>query len=613
MNVSEVSDFLGSLEPFSQLNRDQVQMIAMKIKVAYCAAGNCPTVGEGRILLLRTGAISLLDDRDDVIDILQAGDFHGIGAAFDNCQEHYYLRCVEDSLIYSFAQDDFRLLLEQYIALREFFHQMKEQNLYKQQKRISRVNTARVGDIIQRRVISVDPQCDIQGAVELMTDLSISSLLIEEDRKPLGILTDKDLRRRVIAERLDYKTPVSEVMTKDPWTVSVDSLLLNALEIMCRRNIHHLPVMDRDGELTGMVSSTDLMNRLQTDPVSMISKIHRQNAVEGLVAISRQLPDLVDFVAQTKLPSFIGSQIITSITDALTQRLIEIHIATHGAPPCLFSWVAFGSQARNEQALNADQDNALVIEREPGGSVGIYFEYLAQTVCDGLDACGIPYCKGGIMAKNKDHRLSLRSWKQLFEGLLSSPTPSAVMRASIYFDARCIYGSNSLFNGLRKDTLAMTSRNELFLYHLADDATKVKAPIGLFKNLILDKKQNKDKGLDLKERGLILITDLVRVYTLNAGFEEVNTRERLLLLKSTENGSSSLGPNECEDLLGAFDFLAQLRWDKHYTDLLNKKPPNNLVDPRLLSAFQRQQLKDVFSVVNRAQQNMRHRFCRDTW
>jgi CBS domain-containing protein len=613
VNINEVSDFIGSLEAFSQLTEVQADYIAKKIRVSYYAAGNSIEPEEGRLLLVRTGSIAVVDPGGKVVDILQCGDFHGSDLLPDGMRSGYGLRCEDDSLVYFLAEDSLELIMQQNSALREFFTQMSERKLYQQQKHRSRINTTRVGDIFAARVVSVSADASIRDAVEVMASENVSSLLIVQDSKLAGILTDKDLRKRVLSKQLALDTAVGEVMTAAPWTVTVDSLLFNALELMCRHNVHHLPVTDRSDNLVGMVSATDLIHNLQTDPVNLISDIHRQQTLHGLVAVSRRLRNLMEYIWRLKLPSYLGSQIITTVTDALTVRLIEIFIKESGPAPCLYSWMAFGSQARHEQAMNADQDNALLLEHEPQGEVGSYFEALATFVCDGLKECGIRYCPGGIMAKNPDHRLSLRGWTRRFETLLQSPTPDAVMHASIYFDSRCIAGSHSLFNGLQQDTLTMSRRNELFLYHLADNATKVTAPIGFFKNLVLDKKNGKDKVLDLKSSGLILIVDLVRVYSLNAGQIEVNTRQRLMRLESDQGRLSYVDPNECRNLLDSFDFLSQLRWDKHHADLSTHQSVSNSLNPQTISALQRQQLKDVFVVVSKAQNTLRHRFCRDTW
>lgn len=613
MDISEISDFLSELEPFIKLNRAQVNAIARKLRVTYCAAGNTPKVAEDHLILVRTGIVALIDTKDQIIEILQPGDFFGIDNTLKVVKRETRFRCEEDSLVYSFGEEQFQQILQQNAQISQYFRQLTERNLYQRQKQLSRMNIVKVGDVFKPIVIGADPDSTVFEAGTLMTQKNVSSLLIVKDRKLLGILTDKDLRRRLISERLGYDTAVSEIMSKNPWTVSVDSLLFNALEIMCRRNIHHLPVTDRQGLLAGMITTTDLIHNMQTDPVNLVSDIHRQRTVEGLIAVSHRMRELVIYISEMKLPAYMASRIVTTITDALTHRLIELNIEEKGEPPCLFSWMAFGSQARVEQALNADQDNALLIEIEPKDGVGAYFEQLANYVCDGLNACGIPYCPGGIMAKNEDHRLSLKGWSRLFGRLLESPTPDAVMHASIYFDARCIYGSHSLFNGLRQDTLAMTRRNDLFLYHLAANAIMVTAPLNFFKNLILDKGRKSGGGLDIKARGLLLISDMVKVYSLDAGISEVNTRERLMTLMKNEGQYGPIDSGDCQNLLDAFDFLAQQRWEQQQTDLKNYKPTVNVLHPDKISVLQRQQLKDVFAVINNSQQSLRRRYCRDTW
>uniref|UniRef100_UPI0023574AA9 putative nucleotidyltransferase substrate binding domain-containing protein n=1 Tax=Rheinheimera sp. TaxID=1869214 RepID=UPI0023574AA9 len=302
-----------------------------------------------------------------------------------------------------------------------------------------------------------------------------------------------------------------------------------------------------------------------------------------------------------------AGHVITTITDALTQRLIYLAQQQLGEAPCVFSWLAFGSQARMDQSLNADQDNALLLEKEPNGAVADYFSALADFVCQGLARCGIPLCPGNIMATNPELRLSLKGWSGRFARWIATPTPEALLKASIFFDLRVIDGSKGLFNALQQDILQRTSEAPLFLYHLAQAALQRTAPLGLFKNFILEQDGKHKKGLDLKKRGISLLTDLARVYALSAGINDVNTRRRLQQLAT----QGVIDSKDSQNIIDAFDLLAQLRWEKHLQDLQQGHDVTNLLDPMDVSGLARHQLKDGFAVINEAQSRLKHRFCRD--
>lgn len=610
MDIDEVTEFLTELSPFKQLDRRQAEELGRRMVVTYIRAGGTPTSVPEKVLLVRTGRIEVLGNNNDVIDILQPGDIYGIQTDPDH---DVSLRCEEDSLVYSITREKLQQLCKLEPQLRDLVQKMARRNTHKRVDIENRITTAKIGDLISGRKVTISPDASVLEAAQLMTEQHVSSLMIEQDHKLVGIVTDTDIRKRVVARQLSDSTRVHQVMSHNPGTVSAESPLFSAMELMCRINVHHLPVTDLSGKIQGMVSSTDLVQSLQTNPMHLVSEIHRQSSVEGLVRCSKRYSELVEYIAQVRMPAYMASRVMTAIADAFTQRLINLFQDQFRQAPCLFSWMAFGSQARQEQALNADQDNSLLIEQEPTHETGSYFSSLADFVCEGLNSCGIRYCPGGVMASNSSLRLSLNGWTDRFVKLLQFPTPDAVMKASIYFDSRCIFGSQSLFNGLRQDVLHMAKRNDLFLYHLSDDASRVGAPLGFLKNFVLDNSGSKDNGLDLKGRGLILITDLVRVHSLNIGLAEVNTRERLQRLQIEKSAQQSISVEEAQNLLDAFDFLSELRWKKHIKDVEKKRTPGNFLDPQTLSALQRQQLKDVFTAINQAQRNLRRRFCRDTW
>ncbi|WP_449360497.1 DUF294 nucleotidyltransferase-like domain-containing protein [Alishewanella longhuensis] len=125
-----------------------------------------------------------------------------------------------------------------------------------------------------------------------------------------------------------------------------------------------------------------------------MGEIHRQTSIDGLEQCSLQINNLAQTLGKQQVPAHEAGHIITTITDALTQRLIKLAQQALGPAPCVFTWLCFGSQARMDQSINADQDNALLLEREPTADIADYFERLADFVCQGLARCGITLCPG---------------------------------------------------------------------------------------------------------------------------------------------------------------------------------------------------------------------------
>lgn len=395
-------------------------------------------------------------------------------------------------------------------------------------------------------------------------------------------------------------------MTKTPHSIDIDCFAFEAIQQMSQHNIHHLPVTEQDKAI-GVLTTTDLIRSQQEHPVFLISHIHRQHQAAGLQAITPQIQQLALQLAEQHIPSYEVSSILTSIMDALVQSWLTIAEQQLGPAPCVYSWLVFGSQARRDMLPSADQDNALLLEKEPSGAIADYFSALADIVCHGLASSGQALCDGQIMAANPELRLSLKGWSNRFAKWLNTPDPQALLNSSIFFDMRLVHGSKGLFNVLHEDVLARCKNNELFLYHLAKNATERQPPLGFFKHFLLEQDGRQRKGLDLKKRGISLVTDLVRVYALSAGIQAVNTRERLALLQQ----QAVLTQRQQQNLLGALDVLANLRWQLQAQDMQRGRHLSNLLDPSQLSLLQRHQLKDAFAVLSDEQQILRQRFCRE--
>lgn len=605
MQVQEVVSFLQQTPPFDDLAPHVLETLSRDLTVIYLAAGE-ELQPEPQLLLIRSGLFALHTEQQRITH-LQCGDFYGYQLLLTGLADPDTIRCEEDGLVYFLSQQSFDKLRHQYKNFDLFFQRLFSRRLHLyQSSQQQNTSTLKVADLVTRRKVSIESSSTVQHAAMLMTEQRVSCVLIEKDEKLVGILTDRDLRSRVLAKNLPASTTVSQVMTKTPQSIEIDRFAFEAIQQMSQHNIHHLPV-EEQGKAVGVLTTTDLIRSQQEHPVFLISHIHRQHKAEGLHAITPQVQQLAIQLAEQQIPSYEVSSVLTSIMDALAQSWLQIAEQQLGPAPCVYSWLVFGSQARRDMLPSADQDNALLLEKEPAGAVADYFSALSDIVCKGLASSGQALCDGHIMASNPELRLSLKGWSGRFAKWLNTPDPQALLNSSIFFDMRLVHGSKGLFNVLQEDVLARCKNNDLFLYHLAKNATERQPPLGFFKHFLLEQDGRQRKGLDLKKRGVSLITDLVRVYALSAGIHAVNTRERLALLQQ----QAVLTQRQQQNLQGAFDVLANLRWQLQAQDLKRGRHLSNLLDPAQLSLLQRHQLKDAFAVLSDEQQILRQRFCRE--
>jgi CBS domain-containing protein len=430
-----------------------------------------------------------------------------------------------------------------------------------------------------------------------MRDRRISCLAVTTGGALAGILTNVDLRDRIIAEGLPPTTPVGSVMTRQPITLQAESLACDALLTMRERTVRHLPVV-HDDRLVGIVTNTDVLRRQIGYPGYLSGNILRRNTPASIAEVVAQVPHLLVMLVETGETAHRIGMIISSIADITTFRLLQLAEERLGPPPIPYVWVASGSQARQEQTGLSDQDNCLILDDSfDAAEHGAYFTNLARFVCDGLDACGYVYCPGEMMAVTPKWRQPLARWRKYFASWINEPDSEAQMLASVMFDLRPIRGDTRLFDELQSWTLEKAKRNSVFVVHLATNALSHTPPLGFFGRLVQIVGGEHHQQLDLKMLGTVPIIDLARVYALRAGIPLTNTHDRLI--GAARAGALSNAGKQ--DLIDALEFLAMVRL-RHQSECIRRgKRPDNLVSPEDLSRIERQHLRDAFGIVRRIQ------------
>jgi len=458
--------------------------------------------------------------------------------------------------------------------------------------------------LIKRPPITLPPQTTIRAAAELMREQRVSSVLLVEQGRLFGLVTDRDLRNRALAAGIDPAQPVIDIATVAPLTMPVTAPGFDALLLMARHNIHHVPVMDGQ-QVVGMITATDVTEQHSTSAVFLAGDIHKQTTLEGLVACAGRVKTLQKHLAAAGASAYATGHIVTAITDALTARLLHLGEARFGPAPVDYAWVAAGSQARSEQTAKSDQDNCLVLDDayDPAAH-GNYFKQLATWVCDGLAACGYIHCPGEMMAMTDQWRQPRRVWRDYFRKWIDTPEPMALMLTCVFFDVRVVAGRTELLDSLRSEVLARTPQAKLFLALMVGNALKHQPPLGLFGGLSTIRSGEHKGTIDLKHTGTVPVIDLARIYALAAGHPAVNTHDRLA--HAAESGEIS--PQSVRDLRDALEFLAGLRIRHQARQIAAGTQADNYLRPDSLSNFERSQLKDAFGVVKSLQDVLAQRY-----
>ncbi len=458
--------------------------------------------------------------------------------------------------------------------------------------------------LVRRAPVTVPSTASIAETARTMRDQHVSSVLLIDDGELQGIVTDRDLRIRALAAGLDPTTAVREIATASPLTADAAKPAFEALLLMARHNIHHVPVLDGKRPV-GMITATDLTQQHSTSPVYLAGEIHKQTTVEDLAASAAKVRPLQGSLAAAGTSAYSTGHIVTAITDAITTRLLQLGEERFGPAPLPYAWVAAGSQARNEQTAKSDQDNCMLLDDAYDEAThGAYFKALANFVNDGLDASGYIYCPGEMMARTDEWRQPVRQWTEYFHRWTDTPEPKALMLTCVFFDLRLIHGSAALLDGLRRGVLQRTRHKGIFLAHMVGNALTHRPPLSFFGGISTVHHGERRDTVDLKHNGIVPIVDLARIYALAIGHEAVNTHDRLAVAAQ----SKEISEKSAHDLRDALEFMASLRIRHQAGQIARGEPADNFLSLSSLSNFEQGQLKDAFGVVQTLQSVLAQRY-----
>lgn len=602
-DLSLATEFLHTVPPFNTLGEDDLRSIARKLEAAYYPQektifSSSASVG---LAIIRKGAVRLLDEDRHFLDKRSEGELFGHRIWFHGEQKEYIAEAEEDCLVWHLPRAEFTRLRESNPLLGEYF----SSHLKTRVSAAAQVSHAvtEVRDLLRREPVLIEHSASVRQAARLMSRENVSSVLVMQEGALVGIATDKDLRQRVLAVDLDPGESIATVMTGNPMTLSASSGVDEALLLMMRENYHHLPVVE-EGRPLGLVTAGDLLRSQSEHPLRLVRDIHKKENVDQLVHLSRRLPSLFERMVNLGRDVEQIGRMVTHITDAFTVKLIQFARQELGEPPMQFAWVVFGSQAREEQTAKTDQDNGLILERKADENEVEYFSKLSEFVCGGLDRLGYVYCPGEVMALNVKWRVSLAKWKRHFDQWIDEPEPKSVMHSSIFFDMRCVYGDTGLVDELLHYATKRAKDNRIFRRFMAANVLGHRPPIGFFRRFVQEDDGSHSEGLNLKHRGIVPITDLVRMRALESGVTEANTFMRIALVAE----AGTMNESDADSIRDALILINQIRLAHQAEQMKNGQNPTNFVPPDELSPLMRRNLKAAFMLVVEAQNALALRY-----
>ncbi|MGH7265693.1 MAG: DUF294 nucleotidyltransferase-like domain-containing protein, partial [Candidatus Rokuibacteriota bacterium] len=469
-----------------------------------------------------------------------------------------------------------------------------------------------VRSLLRRPPVTCSPGETVAGASRTMAAQGIGSVIVVDPGGQLvGIVTDRDLRGRVLAAGRSADERVEAIMSAPVVSISPEAVVFEALLEMTRRGIHHLAVVE-GGRLVGVVSSHDLLLLQAAAPLELARLVQSRASLDDLAAVMPELTAAIRGLFEQQVSGYELGRIVAEVNDLVLRRvlaLVEQALADEGVgvAPVRYCWLVLGSEGRREQTIRTDQDNALVYEDPAPGLrswATRYFQLLAGRAIAALVRLGYPPCPADSMASNPQWCQSLEVWRGYFAEWVRDPEPQHLLYSSIYFDFRPVAGADELATALRQQIRDQVKAWRSFPRHLGKLAVSHGPPLGLFGRFLLERRDNA-RGINLKLNAMLLLVNALRAYAIELGLDETNTLERLA---AATRAGGCFTADEAEEVREAYETIFRLRLRHQLARLAEGRQPDNFVDPRRLGRADQQRLREAFRAIRRLQGTIEDRY-----
>jgi len=633
MILEDVIAFLKKVPPFQFLDEADLKSVAANLSMEFYPKDMVIMRQDGppsdALRIIKKGGVkvSMMSENggEVVIDYRGEGDTFGFLSMVGKDRVRSNIVAVDDTICYLLGKEMVMKLLDSHLAFTEYFlkshitkyidrtyQEMQDKSVfYGGSDRL--LFTTRVEDIATKEVVSAPEDMTVQEAAQLMSESKISSLVIlDNNNLPSGIVTDRDLREKVVAKGRDVHEPVRNVMSTSLIRVDARDYCFEVVLKMLRYGIHHILVI-KAGGLKGVVTNHDLMMLQGTSPLSLTKDIENQQTVEGLVPVSKKINGIVGLLLKEGAKASNITKVITEVNDRFLKKVLELAERKFGRSPVPYAWVVFGSEGRKEQTFKTDQDNAIIhadpVSDGQAEDAKKYFEAFTAFVRDGLIKCGFPLCPANYMASNPLWCQPLRVWKKYFSTWVSTPTPDAVLNSVVFFDFRPVYGETVLAETLRDFLVSLLKDEKVFLGYLANMAVQNTPPIGFFKSFVVEKGGGHKDELNLKVKGIAPLVDIIRLFGLEKGIRETSTLERIETLRTMH----TIVEEYADDLEQAFEFIMLLRIHHQFAQISSGSMPDNFINPSRLSNLEKRSIKEAFHLISKMQDLIIERYKSLIW
>ncbi len=619
--AERIYDYLKGFPPFNLLTKEQLLSISKSVDVIYLENNQYLfEIGQpvaNHFYVVRDGAIGLFRANNNLVDKCDEGDIFGLRALLRKGKYKLNAKAIEETIVYSISLENLETYITANIDASQFLmasfvsntrrKNPSDEDFIKTLQNSSEYTYLQTADY-SKNPVTCAINTSIKDAASIMTEMHVGSIVIVDNQRPIGIITDKDLRTKIATGKHTIKDTVSTIMSSPVISYPETITVAEAQIAMLKNKITHLCIT-KDGtnnsSLTGILSEHDIIVLRENNASALIKEIKRSHSAEQLKDIRQRTEKLLARYLEQKIPIDFISRLVSAINDTITQKIIEFSISKMPKnPPTKFAWLAIGSQGRQEQLLMTDQDNALVfedIEEENYNNIKSYFLTLSDYINKDLETVGFKLCPAKMMANNPKWCQSVSDWSQQFNSWIITPDQDNLMLCTIFFDYEYVYGNKELVSQLSESIFKSIESHNIFLTYLGRNALLNPPPLSFFRQfLVEDNGEHKDQ-FDIKARAMMPLVDAARLLILSHNIKAVNnTLERYEKLAELE-------PQNKDTYLFCIESYKNLLTFRTEQGLRHNDS-GRFIDLETLDKGNRLQLKRSFKAVKEVQELIKMRF-----
>ncbi|OHE11088.1 MAG: cyclic nucleotide-binding protein [Sulfurimonas sp. RIFOXYD12_FULL_36_11] len=598
MSIQDQRKLIESIHPFELLSSTTMDNLMSKIDIAYYPNGTLlisPTISSIAFYIIIKGSVTEYID-DEIHNVYSAGDsFDADALIYGKTKAKFVVD--EDLICYEVKKEDFLDLMQdkkvQSYFLQDFITRHQQLKEYDQQSDLSPFLISKVSDIFLHVACVVDTDESIYGALKKQQELRAKVIIVKEV-DGYSIVTDTNLRQRVLLGENDISKKIGSIASKGLITIDVNDFLFNALLLMTHNAIKRVVVLENE-KIVGVLEQLDLLSYFASHSHLVAVQIDKASTLSDLKLLDQDFKNLIITLRAKGVKVRYITKLIATLNFKVYKKVFEMCVEEELRDKCAL--IVMGSEGREDQTLRSDQDNALIIQN---GIDTELFKAPMMKLNSHLLELGFPKCNGDVMVSNEFWRRNTSSYKELIEKWTYDMSDESVQNLSIFLDAKCVAGDCTLLDELVTFLHSSFHSRDDVLAHIAKAVLNFDTPLSLFSGFVLEKEYN--NRLDLKKGGIFALVHGVRTLCLQYEIKATNTIERIKEL----NNIGVIDKTFATELIESFDTLSSIRLKA----MLEAKTIDeaNYINPRNLEKNQRDLLKDSFKIINKFKKFMSFHF-----